>query len=153
MSLKDKISEDIKTAMKAKDKIRLATVRSIKKVILEQESEIRGKGRDALTEEEETNILIQQAKQRRDSIEQYTQAGREDLAEQESQELRVIETYLPQQLSDEAVGTVIDEIIAAAGAIGPKDMGKVMGPAMQKLKGQADGKKVQELVKAKLTNA
>ena len=153
MSLKDQIYEDIKSAMKAKDKVRLATVRSIKKVIIEKEAEIRGKGRDALTEEEETNILIQQAKQRRDSIEQYTNAGREELAEQEAQELAVIETYLPQQLSEEEIGAVIDEIIATVGAAGPKDMGKVMGPAMQKLKGQADGKKVQTLVKSKLASA
>ena len=96
-------------------------------------------------------ILIQQAKQRRDSIEQYTKAGREDLADQEAQELKVIEAYLPSQLSDDEVAAVIDEIIASVGAEGPRDMGKVMGPAMQKLKGQADGKKVQELVKAKLT--
>ena len=153
MSLKDQISEDIKSAMKAKDKSRLATVRSIKKVIIEKEAEIRGKGRDALTEEEETNILIQQAKQRRDSIEQYTNAGREELAEQEAQELAVIETYLPQQLSEDEISAVIDEIIATVGAADPKDMGKVMGPAMQKLKGQADGKQVQALVKSKLASA
>ena len=151
MSLKDQISADIKSAMKAKDKIRLETVRSIKKVLLEKESEIRGKGRDELTPDEEMAILIQQAKQRRDSIEQYTKAGREDLADQEAQELSVIEAYLPSQLSDEEVAAAIDEIIASVGASGPRDMGKVMGPAMQKLKGQADGKKVQELVKAKLT--
>lgn len=150
MSLKDRISEDIKTAMKAKDKVRLQTVRSIKKVILEQESEVRGTGREELTPEEEMGILIQQAKQRRDSIEQYTKAGRQDLAAQEEAELTVIESYLPSQLSDDEVSAAIDEIIQSVGATGPKDMGKVMGPAMQKLKGQADGKKVQELVKSKL---
>ena len=150
MSLKDQVSEDIKTAMKAKDKVRLATVRSIKKVLLEKESEIRGKGRDELTAEEEMGILVQQAKQRRDSIEQYTKADRQDLADQEAAELVVIESYLPSQLSDDEVGAVIEEIIQSVGALGPKDMGKVMGPAMQKLKGQADGKKVQELVKSKL---
>jgi uncharacterized protein YqeY len=103
-----------------------------------------------LTPEEEMGILIQQAKQRRDSIEQYTKAGRQDLAEQEEAELTVIESYLPSQLSDDAVSAAIDDIIQSVGATGPKDMGKVMGPAMQKLKGQADGKKVQELVKSKL---
>ena len=151
MSLKDQISNDIKAAMKAKDKIRLETVRSIKKVLLEKESDIRGEGRDELTPEEEMGILVQQAKQRRDSIEQYTKAGRQDLADQESQELTVIESYLPKQLSDDEVAAVIDEVIQSVGASSPKDMGKVMGPAMQKLKGQADGKKVQALVKAKLT--
>ncbi|MEM9136240.1 MAG: GatB/YqeY domain-containing protein, partial [Cyanobacteria bacterium P01_F01_bin.42] len=134
-----------------KDKVRLETVRSIKKVVLEKESEIRGQGRDELTADEEMAILIQQAKQRRDSIEQYSKAGRQDLADQEAQELTVIESYLPSQLSDDEVAAVIDEIIQSVGASTPRDMGKVMGPAMQQLKGQADGKKVQELVKAKLS--
>lgn len=150
MSLKDQVSEDIKTAMKSKDKVRLETVRSIKKVLIEKESTIRGEGQETLTEAQELEILIQLAKQRRDSIEQYQKAGREDLAEQEKAELAIIEEYLPKQLTDEEVSVIIDEIIAQAGANSAKDMGKVMGPAMQRLKGQADGKKVQEFVKAKL---
>ena len=150
MSLKDQVSEDIKTAMKSKDKVRLETVRSIKKVLLEKESTIRGQGQETLTEAQELEILIQLAKQRRDSIEQYQKAGREDLAEQEQAELAIIEEYLPKQLSDEEVSVIIDEIITQVGASSAKDMGKVMGQAMQRLKGQTDGKKVQELVKAKL---
>ncbi|WP_413161333.1 GatB/YqeY domain-containing protein [Capilliphycus salinus ALCB114379] len=150
MSLKDQISEEIKAAMKAKDKVRLEAVRSIKKVLIEKESEVKGKGQDALTPEQELEVLMQQAKQRRDSIAQYQQAGREDLAETEKAELAVIEEFLPQQLSDSEVAAIVDEIIAEVNATSPKDMGKVMGPAMERLKGQADGKKVQELVKAKL---
>lgn len=150
MSLKDQVSEDIKTAMKSKDKVRLETVRSIKKVLIEKESTIRGQGQETLTEAQELEILIQLAKQRRDSIEQYQKAGREDLAEQEKAELAIIEEYLPKQLSDEEVSIIIDEIITQVGASSAKDMGKVMGQSMQRLKGQADGKKVQELVKAKL---
>ncbi|MDJ0555411.1 MAG: GatB/YqeY domain-containing protein [Microcoleaceae cyanobacterium MO_207.B10] len=150
MSLKDRITEDIKNTMKAKDKVRLETVRSIKKVILEEEANARAAGKDTLTEAQEMDILSRLAKQRRDSIEQYTQAGRQELADQEAAELAVLEEYLPKQLSDAEVALVIDEIIAQVGASSPKDMGKVMGPAMQKLKGKADGKKVQELVKAKL---
>lgn len=150
MSLKDIISEDIKTAMKAKDKIRLETVRSIKKFILEKEVELRAKGKDSLTEEDEIALLVQQAKQRRDSIEQYIKAGRDDLADKEAQELAIIETYLPKQISDEELVTIIDEIITEVGAKTAKDLGKVMGLAMQKLKGKADGKKIQELVKNKL---
>jgi uncharacterized protein len=150
MSLKTKITDDIKAAMKAKDKVRLAAIRSIKKVILEQEVEARVEGRDELTEAEETQLLVQQAKQRRDSIEQYGKAGRADLVEQESQELAIIEEYLPRQLTDDEVAAAIAEIIAEVGAVSAKDMGKVMGPAMQRLKGQADGKKVQALVKEKL---
>ncbi len=151
MSLKDRIGEDIKSAMKAKDKIRLETVRSIKKVILEKEVALRPKGQDSLTEEQEIELLAQQAKQRRDSIEQYTNGGREDLAEKEAQELAIIETYLPKQLSDEEINTILDEIITSVGATTAKDLGKVMGVAMKQLKGKADGKKIQGLVKEKLS--
>jgi hypothetical protein len=150
MTLKDRISDDIKTAMKAQDKVRLEAVRGIKKVILEKESEVRAKGRDALTEEEEMAVLMQQAKQRRDSIEQYQKAGRADLVDQESQELAIIESYLPEPLSDAEVEAVIGEIIQSVGATSPKDMGKVMGVAMQQLKGKADGKKVQTFVQKAL---
>ncbi|MDY6940482.1 MAG: GatB/YqeY domain-containing protein [Cyanobacteriota bacterium] len=151
MGLKEQISDQIKAAMKAKDKLRLETVRSIKKVILEKESTIRGEGREALTEAEEMEVLMQQAKQRRDAIEQYTNAGREDLAEKERQELTIIEEYLPKQLSDAEIEAIVEEIMAESGASSPKDMGKVMGPTMARLKGQADGKKVQAIVKAKLS--
>lgn len=150
MSLKDRITEEIKTAMKSKDKIRLEAVRSIKKALLEKEVSVRPTGRAELTEAEELEVLAQQAKQRRDSIEQYHLAGRNDLAEQEAQELAIIEAYLPKQLSEAEIQSVIDEIVARVGATSPKDMGKVMGPAMQQLKGRADGKKVQDIVKAKL---
>ncbi len=150
MSLKEQITEDIQTAMKSRDKVRLETVRSIKKVILEKEASVRPSGQDSLTPEQEVEVVIQLAKQRRDSITQYQQAGRTDLADQEAQELAILEEYLPEQLSDEEIGQVIDQLIAKVGATSAKDMGKVMGPAMQQLKGKADGKKVQDLVKAKL---
>ena len=151
MALKEQIAEDIKSAMKAKDKIRLETVRSIKKVIIEKEVELRGKGKDALSPEDEIQVLMQQAKQRRDSIEQYSKAGREDLAEKEKAELAVIETYLPEQMSDEEVEKIIVEVITKVGATTAKDFGKVMGLAMKQLKGKADGKKIQEIVKSKLS--
>ncbi|MEM8718656.1 MAG: GatB/YqeY domain-containing protein [Cyanobacteria bacterium P01_G01_bin.39] len=150
MGLKEQIGEDIKTAMKAKDKIRLQTVRGIKKAILEKEVELRPKGQDSLNPEQEIELLSQQAKQRRDSIEQFKNAGRDDLAEKEEQELAIIETYLPEQVSDEEVEAIIDQIIADSGAMTLKDLGKVMGPAMKQLKGKADGKKIQALVKSKL---
>ncbi len=151
MSLKEQIGEDIKTAMKAKDKVRLQTVRSIKKAILEKEVELRPQGKDSLTSEQEIELLSQQAKQRRDSIEQFTNAGRDDLADKESQELEVIESYLPAQASDEEIEAIVDELIATSGASTMKDLGKVMGPAMKQLKGKADGKKIQALVKSKLS--
>lgn len=150
MGLKEQITEDIKTAMKAGDKIRLETVRSIKKAVLEKEVAVRPSGQAALTEAQETEVLVQLAKQRRDSIAQYQQAGRTDLADQEAQELAILEEYLPKQLSDEEISQVIDDLIAQLDVTSAKDMGKVMGPAMQQLKGKADGRKVQEIVKAKL---
>ena len=151
MGLKEQIGEDIKTAMKAKDKIRLQTVRGIKKAILEKEVELRPKGQDSLTPEQEIELLSQQAKQRRDSIEQFTNAGRDDLADKEKQELAIIETYLPEQVSDAEIENIVDRLIADSGASTMKDLGKVMGPAMKELKGKADGKKIQELVKSKLS--
>ena len=151
MGLKEQIGEDIKTAMKAKDKIRLQTVRGIKKAILEKEVELRPKGQDSLTPEQEIELLSQQAKQRRDSIEQFTNAGRDDLADKEKQELAIIETYLPEQVSDAEIESIVDRLIADSGASTMKDLGKVMGPAMKELKGKADGKKIQELVKSKLS--
>jgi len=151
MGLKEQIGEDIKTAMKAKDKLRLQTVRGIKKAILDKEVELRPKGQDSLTPEQEIELLSQQAKQRRDSIGQFKDAGRDDLAEKESQELTIIETYLPEQMGDDEVEAIIDELIATSGATTMKDLGKVMGPAMKQLKGKADGKKIQELVKSKLS--
>lgn len=150
MRLKDQITEDIKTAMKAKDKIRLETVRSIKKAVLEKEISVRPSGQENLTDAQEIEVLAQLAKQRRDSIAQYQQVNRMDLADLEAQELAILEEYLPKQLSEAELSQTIDAIIAQVGATAAKDMGKVMGPAMQQLKGKADGKKVQDLVKAKL---
>ncbi len=150
MGLKERIGDDIKSAMKAQDKIRLETVRNIKKVILEKESAIRPSGQESLTLEQEIEIVVQLAKQRRDSIAQYQQAKRTDLADQEAQELTILEEYLPKQLSDDEISQVIEDIIAQSGATSAKDIGKVIGAAMQQLKGKADGKKVQEMVKARL---
>ena len=151
MSLKERIGEDIKSAMKARDKIRLETVRGIKKAILEKEVSLRPKGIDSLTEQQEIELLAQQAKQRRDSIEQFTKAGRDDLADKEKQELAILETYLPKQVDDSELESIVDEIIASVGATSAKDLGKVMGAAMKQLKGKADGKKIQALVKSKLS--
>ena len=137
MGLKEQIGEDIKTAMKAKDKLRLQTVRGIKKAILEKEVELRPKGQDTLTPEQEIELLSQQAKQRRDSIEQFQKAGRDDLAEKESQELAIIKTYLPEQVSDEEVESIIDKLIASSGASSMKDLGKVMGSRDEAAKGQS----------------
>jgi uncharacterized protein len=153
MSLKDQITEEIKTAMKEKAKMRLETLRSIKKVLLEKEVSVRPSGQTELTPSQEIEALTQIAKQRRDAIEQYQKAGRTDLADLEAEELAIITTFLPQQLSEAEIARAIDAIIAQVGAISAKDMGKVMGPVMQQLQGQADGRKVQEMVKQRLAGA
>ena len=150
MGLKETVSTDIKAAMKAKDKVRLETVRSIKKAILEKEVSIRPSGRDRLRESEELDLLSQLAKQRRDSIAQYRSANRMDLAERETQELAILETYLPPALSESELEHEVDAIIADLAASSLKDMGAVMQTVMKTFKGRVDGSVVQQLVKAKL---
>lgn len=151
MSLKERVGEDIKSAMKSKDKLRLETIRSIKKALLEKEVDLRSTGQENLTREQEIDLLSQQAKQRRDAIEQYQKAGREDLAEKEARELSIIAEYLPEQLTEEELSAALDRIISELNANSLKDLGKVMGAAVQQLKGKADGKKIQTLVKDKLS--
>ncbi|MGK7910068.1 MAG: GatB/YqeY domain-containing protein [Synechococcus sp.] len=151
MGLKETISEDIKAAMKSRDKLRLETVRSIKKAILEKEVSIRPSGRDRLDETEEIEILSQLAKQRRDSIAQYSASNRTDLAKQEAQELEVLETYLPPALTESELEHEVEAMIAKLDAKSVQDMGAVMQTLMKMLKGRVDGSRVQQLVKAKLT--
>jgi len=142
--LTDKINDDIKTAMKAGDKLRLETLRSIRAGILEFEKS----GIDrAMTDEDGIAILNKAAKKRRDAIEQYTQAGRPDAAAQEQAELEIIMAYLPAQMSADEVKAAVSAIIAETGAAGPGDFGKVIGAAMKSLKGKADGGLIQSLVK------
>jgi uncharacterized protein len=150
MSLIEQIGEDIKTAMKAKDKLRLETLRSIKKVLLDKEISVRPTGQTSLTPEQEIEALSQIAKQRRDAIEQYNNVGRPDAAALEAAELTIIEEFLPAQVTDAEIAAIVAAIASEVGATSAKDMGKVMGPVMQRLKGQADGKKVQAAVKAQL---
>jgi uncharacterized protein len=116
MSLNNQVSDGIKAAMKAKDKVRLETLRSIKKVLLEKEVSVRPSGQTELTPDQEMEVLTQIAKQRRDAIEQYTNVGRQDLADNEAAELKIVEEFLPAQLSDAEVADVIAGIIAQVGA-------------------------------------
>jgi len=145
MSLKLKIDAAIKSAMLAKEQNRLLALRSIKSLILLEETKEGGSG--SLSEESETKILNKAAKQRRDSLDIYRQQGRADLAEKEQAELSVIEEFLPKQLSPEELEGKIREIISQTGAAGPADMGKVMGTASKSLAGLADGKSISETVK------
>jgi uncharacterized protein YqeY len=144
--LKDQIFNDQKAAMKGGDKPRLGTIRLIMAAIKQQEVD----SRKELSDEDVTAILTKMVKQRRDSVDQYTQAGRSDLADQENAEIAIIEQYLPEQLSGDEVASIIDEVIAATGAAGPQDMGKVMGQLKGKLQGRADMGAASAIVRQKL---
>lgn len=147
MSLKEKINEDLTAAMKSKDTIRLEALRSIRSEIIKMDKS--GMNRE-MTEEEEIQLLIKQAKTRKESIEMFEDAGRNDLVEKEKGQLDVINEYLPAQMSREEAEKKVDEIIVGIGGVTEKDFGRIMGSAMKELKGKIDGKVVQEIVKAKL---
>ncbi|MCI6703316.1 MAG: GatB/YqeY domain-containing protein [Prevotellaceae bacterium] len=145
MNLFDKISEDIKAAMKARDKVRLETLRNIKKVFLEAKT---APGADDTLEDADALKIIQKlAKQGKETAKTYEDNGRNDLAEAEKQQVSVLEEYLPQQLSEAEVEQRIQAIIQETGASSMKDMGRVMGVATKQLAGIADGRLVSEVVK------
>lgn len=148
MALQDTIDLAIKAAMLAKDNSRLRGLRAIKAAILLAKTE---KGpTEALTEATEIGVLQKLAKQRRESADIYQQQNRDDLYAIEMEELAVIEEFLPKQLSQAEVEEIVKEVIAETGAAGPKDMGKVMGLANQRLAGQADGKTMSAIARALL---
>ena len=148
MSLKDQLSHDLKEAMRAKDRVRLGAIRMLSAAIQVEEKS----GMGDVTEDDFIAIVQKQAKQRRDSIEQFRSAGRDDLVDIEVAELAVIEQYLPAQLSDEEIRTTIQQIVEQTEASGMQDMGRVMGQAMQALRGKADGNRVRRAVEALLKN-
>ncbi len=150
MSLKDKITGDLTAAMRAKDVSRLSVLRMVKANLMNRQIE---KGAD-LTDDEITKALQSLVKQRRDSIEQYENAGRSELAEKEKSELTVIEDYLPQAATAEEIEKAVSDAISETGAASIKEMGLVMKAAQAKLAGKsADGKLVSETVKSKLQTA
>ena len=145
MEMFDRISNDIKEAMKAKDKVRLETLRNIKKVFLEAKTA--PGANDTLTDDAAMKIMQKLVKQGKDSATLYNEQGRADLAEAELAQVAVIETYLPKQMSAEELEAALKTIIAEVGAEGPKDMGKVMGTATKKLAGLAEGRAISAKVK------
>ena len=149
-TLKDQLADDLKDAMRARDDVRRRTLRSLRAALMEKEIAQREDGAGELTEQEEQAVLRKQAKQRRDALAQYREAGREDLAEKEAAELEVIEGYLPQPLTEEELRKELRAVIQQVGAASPSDMGKVMGEAMRRLRGRADGGRVQQLVQQML---
>ncbi len=149
MSLEQKVMTAMKEAMKAKDTNALTSLRAVKSAILLAQTESGAKAE--LTEDQELKLLQKQVKQRKDSAAIFTEQGRDDLAEPELAQAKVIEQFLPEQLSEEEIEKVIVDIIAKTGAEGMKDMGKVMGMANAALTGKADGKTISTIVKSKLS--
>ncbi len=143
MDLKEKINEDLKSAMKSGDKLRLETIRSIRAAILEFEKSGNNK---EFNEEESIRILNSAAKKRKDSIELFGKAGRTDLEEKEKAELEIIMSYLPKQLSNDELKEVVKNIAASTGSTGKEDFSKLMPLVMKELKGKADGKVVRAIV-------
>ena len=141
---------EMKSAMRAKDTVKLEALRAIKSELLLAQTSSASK--DGLTEEEEMKILQKLVKQRRDSAAIYKEQGREDLAQPEVDQAAVISMFLPEPLTDEEIEAKIEEIITRSGAEGMKDMGKVMGLASSELTGKADGKTISLIVKRKLSN-
>lgn len=144
--LKQRIQDDVKLAMKGGDKPRLATLRLITAAIKQREVD----ERIELDDEQVLAVLDKMVKQRRESIAQYEQAGRTDLADQEKFEIGVLQDYMPEALSEEEILAMVDEVITATGAASIKDMGKVMGQLKPKMQGRADMGQVSALIKQKL---
>ena len=151
MSLEQKIMEQLKEAMKAKNEAALRSLRAIKAAILLAKTA--EAGADALSADEEIKLLQKLVKQRRDALEIYQQQQRIDLAQKEQEEIDIIEKFLPEQLSEAALTEAVAAIIAATGASSPADMGKVMGVATRELAGKADGKAISAVVKQLLSKA
>jgi hypothetical protein len=146
MTLKEKIISDLKDAMRSGDTLRRDTLRLIDSAV--KNTEIEKKKREAgLSDEEVLEVFARAVKQRQDSIRQFEEGGRPDLAEKEKLELDILVPYLPAQLSKEAIAAIVQEVIVQTGATAASDLGKVMGQAMAKMKGEADGNIVREIAK------
>lgn len=143
MNLIERINQDLKTAMKSGDKLRTETIRSIRALILEFQKSGTGK---ELNEEEEFKLLTGAAKRRKDSIEQYRNGHREDLAVKEEKELEILQEYLPKQMNEVEIRTEVEKIAKQVGAVTKEDFSKLMPAVMKELKGKADGKIVRSVV-------
>ena len=146
MSLLEQLNSDLKTAMKAKDKLRLTVIRSLKSALTNAQISA---GQD-LSSDEELSVLSSQLKQRKESLQEFENGDRADLADQTKAEIVIVTAYLPEQLDEAAVTAIVDEATKATGATGKADFGKVMQYVMPKVKGRADGALVNQVVKSKL---
>ena len=146
MALRERLSEEMKNAMKARDDLRLSAIRLIRSAVKNKDIELKRE----LNDQEITEVIATLGKQRRESIRMFTEAGRNDLVEKEEKELAVLLDFLPQQLSREEIAALVEKAIAECGAQGGKDMGKVMKALMPHVAGRADGKTVSDVVREKL---
>lgn len=147
MSLADRLNEDLKSAMRAKDALRLSVIRGVKAAVLQAETRSE---RTTLDDQGILQVIVKEVKERRDSTAEFERAGRPDLVEKLNQEIAVLEQYLPEPLNDQELDQLIREAIDDTGAQGPQDMGRVMGWLTPRTRGRADGSKVSQLVKAAL---
>jgi uncharacterized protein len=145
--MREKINADLKVAMKAGEKDRVGTLRLINAAIKSADIEARPSGKDKITDADILGVLAKMIKQRRDSVEQFTAGGRQDLVDKETAEIKVIEAYMPKQMSEAEAKAAIGTVIKETGAAGPKDMGKVMGALKAKYAGSMDFGKASALVK------
>lgn len=148
MSLLETLNEDMKQAMKARDKSRLSVIRMIKASLQNESIQL---GVDELSEDEELSILSREMKQRTDSVKEFSEAGRRDLSEKLEEEIEILQTYMPEQLNDEELIAIVKTAISDVNATSKKDFGAVMGNVMPKIKGRVDGSKVQKLVQEHLS--
>lgn len=148
MEIREKLTADVKAAMIAKDSVKLGALRMLQAAIKNREIDMRP---DPITSDEVLGVIKKLVKQRKESIDQFQQAGRQDLVDQESAELKVLEVYLPAQMGREQIESLVTEVIAALGAKTVKDMGPVMKEVIAKSGGAADNKVVSEIIKAKLS--
>ena len=148
MSLLERLNNDMKQAMKNKEKDKLSVIRMLKASIQNEALKLR---KDKLTEDEDLTVLSRELKQRKDSLQEFSNAGREDLVEKVQSEIKYVEVYMPQQLTEEEVTDIVKDTIAGVGATSKADMGKVMGALMPKVKGKADGALVNKLVQQHLS--
>lgn len=149
--MREKLTESMKEAMKTKDSRRLSTVRLIQSAVKDRDIANRGVGKEAASDDEILQILQKMVKQREESAKIYEDAGRSELATQEREEIDVLKTFMPEQLSDEKVGEIVAAVVAEIGAAGMKDMGKVMAILRERYAGQMDFAKASGVIKAKLS--
>ncbi len=148
MSLLERLNNDMKQAMKNKEKDKLSVIRMLKAALQNEAIKL---GNKELTEDEELTVLSRESKQRKDSLQEFSNAGREDLVEKIRTEIKYVELYLPQQLTEEEITNIVKETIESVGATSKAEMGKVMGALMPKVKGKADGALVNKLVQQHLS--